>query len=940
MFIGAFSIPTAKAVLPLDPTTIPKYVSELIAYIPVYTPTNIYDVHGNIIRQDYVVNMTQFEEQILPAGFNKTTVWGYGGQTHNPLTGQVIGYFRYSPSPTFNVTRNIPTKITWVNNLTTASGELLSYLYPVDPTLHWANPNNIPMDAAMNQAMEGLAPPYPPGYNGSAILVNDDYTNPNQWNAQSPAPAVVHVHGAEVYSGSDGGPEQWFTPNGIHGADYYTYEPTAPNSAVYYYNNEQPESTIWYHDHALGLTRINVYSGLAGFYLITDPADTTDPSIPKAFSQYDIPIAIQDRSFWNNGSLRFDVDTPPNPDMHPYWVPEFFGDTMMVNGQTWPYFNVNQTTYRLRLLDGCNARFLNLTLIDLDNHNATVPFTVIARDQGYLRDAVTENSILLGPGMRSEILVNFTGITAGHRILMKNDANAPFPNGDPVVAGLTDEVMQFVVQGNSGPEYPALPSPLNPTLPGVNWPTLPAATRERTLTSVEVMGMGGPLEVLLDGQKWSSPTTEFPVVGTTEDWRIVNPTADAHPMHWHLVQFQLVSRQPIDADAYLDTWKALNGEPPLDHPTINLGNITDYYTGPATGPEPDEIGWLDTVTMYPGQITTIRIRYLQQDGSPYSFDATTGPGYVWHCHIVDHEDNEMMRRQVPILSSAQTPLFDVVRGQNNLIYWRTFSFATSSWGSYTAIPGGTTLDTPTAVQVNGLMYIAVKGADGQSIWFGTLNLTNSVFSGWSAISGSTPSAPKLVSYGTTLYLVVRGFNNDIYYRTYDTATTTWTGWIGIPEGATSDSPAAAVIGSTLNVVVRGFSTINAAINNTLYHGVINLNDHSFSGYAAIGGVTPSTPTLVVETPSNAIDLFVRGTNNLIYTNRYNGASWSGFTPVPLGSTSAGPAAAYQDSNGNMYLEVVSSTGVIYFATINIPTGTFSGWTAQPGSTPSNPVLTK
>ncbi len=141
--------PTKAAVAPLDPTTIPKYVSPLIASIPVYTPTNVYDINNNLIRQDYIVNVTQFTEQILPSGFPTTTVWGYGGVTHDPITGADLGYFRYSPSPTFNVTRNIPTKITWVNNLTDpVSGELLNYLYPVDPTLHWANPNNIPMDEA------------------------------------------------------------------------------------------------------------------------------------------------------------------------------------------------------------------------------------------------------------------------------------------------------------------------------------------------------------------------------------------------------------------------------------------------------------------------------------------------------------------------------------------------------------------------------------------------------------------------------------------------------------------------------------------------------------------------------------------------------------------------------------------------------------------------
>lgn len=938
ILFGAVTIQTVKGVAPLDPATLPKYVSPLIAYIPVYTPTNVLDGAGNVIRQDYVVNVTQFTEQILPAGFPATTVWGYGGITHDPLTGADLGYFRHSPSPTFNVTRNIPTKITWVNNLTDpVSGALLNYLYPVDPTLHWANPNNIPMDHAMHQAMMGLAPPYPPGYNGSAILVNGTYTNPNQWNAMSPAPIVTHVHGSEVYSGSDGGPEQWFTPDGLHGADYYTYEPTWPNAAVYYYNNTQEPTTLWYHDHALGLTRINVYSGLAGFYLISDPADTTAPYLPAAFSQYDIPLAIQDRSFYDNGSLRFDVDPPPNPNMHPYWVPEFFGDTMMVNGQTWPYFNVNQTVYRLRLLDGCNARFLNLTFVDLDNGNATVPFTTIARDQSYLNSSVTENSILLGPGMRSEILVNFTGIPACHRILMKNNANAPFPLGAPVLTGLTDEIMQFVVQANTGPTYPALPTTLNPTLTGSTWPTLPAATRQRLLTLTEVMGMGGPLEVLLDGQEWINPISELPINGTVENWMIANPTADAHPMHWHLVQFQLVSRQPFDDAGWLANWTALNGEPPLNHPTISPGNLSSFYTGPAVGPEPDEMGWLDTVTMYPGQVTTIRIRYLQQDGTPYPFDPTAGPGYVWHCHIVDHEDNAMMRRQVVINPSQVQPLFDAVRGENDLVYWRTYTYATSSWGPYTALPGGTTIDTPATAAYNGFLYFAVRGSDGSSIWFGSLNLTDSAFSGWTQISGSTPSAPTLVNYGSKLYLIVRGFGNIVYYRSYDTVAGTWSGWIGVPDGATCDSPAAVVVGNTLQLVIRGFSTTDAAINNTLYHGYLNLVDNNFSGWTAIGGSTPSTPTLIAEQASAAVVLVVRGVGDIVYMNRYDGTAWQGFTSVPLGSTTAGPGAIIL--NNDIYFEVVGG-GVIFYSTQNMLTGAFSGWTAQPGSTPSNPTMTK
>jgi FtsP/CotA-like multicopper oxidase with cupredoxin domain len=941
--ILSISIPTLisstkVAAAPLDPTLIPKYVTPLLAYIPVYTPTNILAGNGSIIEQDYYVNVTQFTEQILPAGFPTTTVWGYGGVTHDPITGANLGYVRNAPGPTFNVTRGTPTKITWVNNLTDPiSGALLNYLYPVDPTLHWANPNNISMNDVMAQSMMGLAPPYDTGYNGSAILSNGVYTNPDQWNAQSPAPIVTHVHGAEVQSSYDGDPEEWYTANGLHGADYSTYQPTDSNAAVYYYPNQQEPATIWYHDHALGLTRINVYSGLAGYYIISDPNDATASSLPTTFGSYDIPLAIQDRSFYDNGSLRFDNDPAPNPSMHPYWVPEFFGDTFMVNGNTYPYLNVNQTVYRFRILDGCNARFLNITLVDLDNNNATIPFTVFARDQGYLNSSAIDTSQLLGPGMRSEILVNFTGITAGHRILMMNDANAPFPSGNPVIPGLTDQIMEFIVQGPDATPQSNLPSTLNPTLTGSTWPTLPTATRQRLLTLTEVQGAGGPLEVLLDGQKWVSPTTELPIQGTTEIWEIANPTADAHPMHWHLAQFQLVSRQPFDDAGWLTNWTAVNGPAPLSHTTISPGNITDFYNGTPTGPQPDETGWLDTVTMYPGQVTTIIIRFAQQDGSPYVFDPTQGPGYVWHCHIIDHEDNEMMRRMDIISTSQLSPLYDVVRGQNNAVYWRTYTFGNSSWSNYNAVPLSATFDKPAAAVYGGQLYIAVRGTDNQSIWFGSVNLADKSFSGWTQISGSTPSAPTLVSYDTKLMLVIRGFNDIVFYRTYDTTTSLWTGWVGVPDGATSDTPAAAVIGTTLSLVVKGFSTTNTAINNTLYHGILNLNDNSFSGWTTIAGSTPSAPTLVAEQATNALQLIVRGDNNIIYIDRWNGMNWQGWSLVQSGSTSTSPTMTIL--NNDQYFEVVGTNNVVYTSTLNTVNGVFSGWTAANGSTNSPSTLT-
>jgi spore coat protein A, manganese oxidase len=937
MFFGAFSIQPAKAAAPLDPGTILKYNEDLVWNIPIYKPTNI-TVGGVVVEQDYVINATQFDEQILPTGFPMTTVWGYGGNC--TLNGVDIGYFRNSPSATFVATENLPSKITWINNLTTTSGALLNYLYPVDPTIMWANPRNIPIETAVTLASMGLAPPYPGGYNGSAILVGNTYTNPFQWNAQSPAPIVTHVHGAEVVSGSDGGPAQWFTPDGIHGPDYFTAEPTYPNAAVFYYNNTQQPSTIWYHDHALGLTRINVYSGLAGYYLITNPNDPIAPLLPSG--THDIPLAIQDRSFYDNGSLRFDVDPPPNPTLHPYWVPEFFGDTFMVNGKTWPALNVTQSTYRFRVLDGCNARFLNLSLVDLDAGNATVPFTMFARDQGYLNASIAMNNMLIGPGMRAEILVNFTGITTGHRILMKNSAAAPFPTGNPVSIGTTDEVIMFKVGGaDAAPQY-NLPTTLNPTLTGTTWPTLPASTvvRQRNLTNIEVMGPGGPMMILQDGQTFESPASELPVVGTTEQWNIINPTADAHPMHWHLVQFQLVSRQPFDDVGYVNTWLTLNGgEPPFNHPTINVGNLSAYFTGPAVLPGPEEQGWLDTVTAWPGQITTVRIRYTQQNGTAYSIDTTTGQGYVWHCHIVDHEDNEMMRRLNPINPSQLPNMYAAVRGMNNFVYYRTYLDGTDTWGTWTMLPAQITYASPAVTSYGGNLYFAIQGSDNASMYFGSVNITSNAFSGWTLLSGSTISAPTLSSYGSKIVLVVRGSNNLIYTRIYNADSNTWTGWIADGQ-ATCDSPAAAVVLDTLHLVARGYSPTNVAINNTLYHASWNLTDNNVTPWTAIpGALTNAAPQMATPLNENTLYVAMKGLTNLIYYAKWDGTSWSAAIQIPTGSTDSSPAVTV--INGQLQLVVKGNgTNGIYEYFITITNNAITSWRLIGGSTPSGPRVTR
>jgi spore coat protein A len=650
----------------LDPMSIPKWENQLLADIPVYMPIEtVRDALGNVIGEKYYVNVTQFTESILPASMNlpATIVWGYGGIAKDALTGQPLGYVRNSPSPTFEVTRGVYTQITWVNNLTDVNGNMLSYLYPVDPTFDWANSHTsndmMSQQAAINQAIAqakaGQAPSFPPGYNGISTTGENGVVNPNGWNYQSPVPIVTHVHGAEVQSTSDGGPGGWYTPNGIHGPTYYTKDTTSPNAAVYYYPNTQEETTLWYHDHAMGLTRINVFSGMAGFYLIRDPKSTIDPLLPSG--PYEIPIAIQDRSFYTNGQFNFGLDGYGVNKDHPLWNPEYFGDTMMVNGKVWPNLDVNQTLYRFRLLDGCNARFLTFSFVDTTTNKA-IPFTLIGSEGGFLKAPVTLESMTIGPAERPDVLLDFSNVPAGHKIIMKNTAPGPFPDGDPADPNTVGQILQFTVKGHQGPEKHSLPSTLNPTLSG-SFPNLPTPTKNRTLTLTEILNTetGNSEGLFLDGQAFFAPITENPAVGTTEDWKIVDATGDTHPIHLHLVMFQVVSRQPIDKERYYADWLALNNATeqslPLMTPTRNLPSLESYITGPAVPPAPEEQGWKDTVKSNPGEITTIRIRFAAQDGSAFPFDVTSGPGYVWHCHIIDHEDNDMMRPYTVVAAPAQ-----------------------------------------------------------------------------------------------------------------------------------------------------------------------------------------------------------------------------------------------------------------------------------------------
>jgi spore coat protein A, manganese oxidase len=630
MLLPLASISTAAPPAPLpwiDPKTIPQFVTNIEGPPPVFEPTNIYDGSGNLIRQEYVVHMTTHTQQLLPAGFPQTPVWVYAGNAMDPLTGASLGYLKNSPAASFEATRGVPVQVRYLNEIT------VDEMFAVDPTLHWANPNNMPGH------ME-LTPPFqtfPPGYDGTITALN-----PNGWDAQGNVALVPHLHGGEVQSTSDGGPDAWFTATGTRGSGYSSVDPSEPlgsNGTTYYYPNEQQAGTLWYHDHALGITRINVMSGLAGFYLLRDPADPVASSLPTG--KYEVPLAIQDRTFKPDGSLYFDT-VGLDPTVHPYWMPEFFGNTIMVNGVVWPNMNVDQGQYRFRLLDGSNARFYTVQF-KAPALGIKLPFTVIGSDDAYLKAPVVLNELTMAPGERYDVLVDFSGLPAGTKVIMTNTAKTPFPMGASPDPKTTGKVMQFTVTANTGFVPMVLPTPLNPTLAGA-YPNLPAASKQRVLTLFEMMGALGPTMILLNGQMWMEPVSELPVYGSTEEWVIVNPTADTHPIHLHLVQFQLVSRQRMDTATYQTDWMTLNGGmPPYNGPVSELP-IAPYLKNKVRLATPLEQGWKDTIQMHPGEVTIIRVRFAPTDGSgTYTFDPTVGPGYVWHCHIIDHEDNEMMR---------------------------------------------------------------------------------------------------------------------------------------------------------------------------------------------------------------------------------------------------------------------------------------------------------
>jgi len=583
----------------------------------------------------------EFPQQILPAGMPMTTVWSYGSATHP-------GTFNY-PAFTIEAKWNRPVRVKWINDLVDpATGNFLPHLLPVDQTLHWANP--------------------PGGEAGK----DTRGTDPTPY--LGPVPIVTHVHGAHVGPESDGYPEAWWLPNAnnipagyaTEGTRYDQYDPTntEPGTAVFQYPNDQDAATLWYHDHTLGMTRVNVYAGPAGFYLLrggpTDapagvlPGPAPAHGDPPGMQYYEIPIVIQDRSFYEDGSLFYPEDRaffegllpdqlqiPFIPedafggpsDVSAIWNPELFGNTMVVNGTTWPMLEVEPRRYRFRFLNGCNSRFLILENVTAPPNTAPT-FWQIGADGGFLPAPVELNSLLIGPAERADVIVDFTGLAVGTEIYLINEGpDEPYGGGvpgvdfDPADPATTGQVMKFVVVPLASVDTSVPPAML--TLPAI--PPLGPATNTRQVSlneeeSATVLVVVdddgnvvfdpddpeaepfGPIAAKLgtlnpDGTGnpllWMDPITEDPILGSTEIWEIHNLTMDAHPIHLHLVQFEVLDRTP--------------------------------FGGATMPPEVWETGFKDTVIAYPGEVTRVKAM----------FDWLGL--YVWHCHIIEHEDNEMMR---------------------------------------------------------------------------------------------------------------------------------------------------------------------------------------------------------------------------------------------------------------------------------------------------------
>jgi spore coat protein A, manganese oxidase len=515
--------------------------------------------------------------------------------------------------------------------------------------------------------------------------------------------ASVHLHGGKVPWSSDGGPHAWWTSMGHQGESFVNNAALRPgqrvpaNEAEYFYPNDQGSRLMWYHDHALGITRLNAYAGIASGYVIYDDYElglVATAGLPGPLDPRTHYLVFQDKVFvpsdvettdpkWTQlmpGTRRgdlwyaheYDADvSDDHPLGHPSElpvsvVPEFFGDTILVNGTVYPFLEVEQRQYRFRLLNACSSRFLNPRLMYArggGKGQSTEPGVVagpalvqIQTEGGFLPSPVyLDGSILsrlvLAPAERADLIVDFRDVPDGSNLILVNDAASPYPMGDPVLRTtkpgygpdaatlLQIRVKKRMGRADAPIRMPANLTPSDPFLvaqePGV--PTaVPAGVPVRRLTLNEGFdGYGRLLQMLGTdaepdpgagfGRMYMDEPTENVSAGSTEVWEILNLSEDTHPVHFHLANVQVLSRRAFDMAGYG------GGEP--------------AWMGDAHAPDANELGWKETVRMNAGEATRVLMRFdlpvvpFAEPESP----RTGGREYVWHCHILEHEEHDMMR---------------------------------------------------------------------------------------------------------------------------------------------------------------------------------------------------------------------------------------------------------------------------------------------------------
>jgi len=444
---------------------------------------------------------------------------------------------------------------------------------------------------------------------------------------------TIHLHGGFTPPKFDGHPDSWFGPDGSQGMRYASLPGAPKNGARYWFPNLQGPCLLWYHDHSMYQTRFNPFAGQAAGYVIIDGDDALVPDLHGLnfpLFPYDIPLILQDRTFYSDGSMFYPTSSGlPAGYPHPVWQPEYFGDTPVVNGKAYPFLAVEPRRYRLRFLNGSQARFYELSL--------GLPMWLIGTEQGLLPSPVAMKKIVLAPAERADVIVDFAGLQ-GDEFPLQNTARAPYPDGTDA---RIPEIMVFRVQKGKVNDTTADPAKGQLTLPafqGILPPPADAPVRDWVLREAEDPGTGEPIDVRINGLWFDDPVEDFPRMGSTEIWNWVNLTGDAHPMHPHLVKFQVYGRVPFDVDRYEGDWLAwiAAGRNPTAKP-----KALEYATGPRQAPAPDEIGWKDTVKADVGMITQIVAKF---DVPPESKQGDSGGyEYVAHCHILEHEENEMMR---------------------------------------------------------------------------------------------------------------------------------------------------------------------------------------------------------------------------------------------------------------------------------------------------------